>query len=87
MPTNECKAATSYGMLIISTLRAKINPIVPPTAKLMAKLAYYYWNSGKTKVAMIAEVMPTMPYILPLLAESCCESPPRARMNSREQNI
>jgi hypothetical protein len=35
------------------------------------------------RVAASAIAMPTMPYLLPMTAVSCLDSPARARMNSR----
>ena len=92
MPTKLCSIATSSGMPVISTVRARQAPMAPPaaivtriirsvTAKLRWSVSSAFW-AARMIVATSAMPMPTMPARFPCLAVSCLDSPARAATNS-----
>ncbi len=91
-PTKLCSIATSSGIPVISTVRARQAPITPPaaimtrisrrvTAKLRSSRSSAFW-AASSRVASSARPMPTMPATLPSLAVSCFDRPARAPMKS-----
>src|SRR3954471_11809868 len=79
-PTKECRAATSCGIWVISTLFATDQPIPEPTTSITAMTAWLPMP-GPNTVAPTARPMPAMPYQTARFALSCPERPPRERMN------
>ena len=85
-PTKLCKAATSCGMPVISTLLATAAPIAVPIMRRMIN-SMPGLTSGPARVAIMAIPMPTMPYQTARLALSWLDKPPKARMNKTDAAI
>ena len=62
-PTNECNAATSWGISVISTLWATTMPIKAPTPnKGIRSIIDQPPTPGPNIVATTAKAIPTIPY-------------------------
>ena len=78
-PTSECIAATSSGILVISTRRAITAPIEPPITAAITTMARLPLATS-TSVVNTARVMPSIPKKLPRRAVSGCDKPLSANM-------
>ena len=72
-------AATSWGISVICTRCATIQPSTPPAAMSTSESSHSP-EPGPSSVAPTASAMPKMPYQTARLALSCPERPPRLRM-------
>jgi len=84
-PTKLCRMATSSGMPVISTRRARLDPTtVPPRTAPMRSIipsCDVPFCAHEIAVTLIARAIPSIPNRLPLFAVSCFDRPPRLRMN------
>ena len=81
-PTKLCSIATSSGICVISTTRARHRPMAAPTAiatAMKTNVVSACWDRSSTPhtVAMRASAIPVTPKALPSLAVSCLERPAR----------
>ena len=87
-PTNECSAATSWGISVISTLWATTIPINAPTpSNGISSTKDHPAIPGPNTVAKTAKAIPIIPYQTALFAFSWLLSPPSARMNKTDEAI
>ena len=91
-PTKLCSIATSSGIPVISTVRARQAPMTAPapiitriSSRVIPKLrssSSSAFCAASRSVATMASAMPAMPAMLPCLAVSCFARPARAAMKS-----
>ncbi len=72
--------ATSSGICVIFTVRARYRPIVAPTTNAPATHGMPGGATRPATVASTASAMPIIPYRFPRRDDSGLESPPRLRM-------